>query len=91
MARFRTLRDALDPQEFVLVTGYLFRGFTITETPYQFNIILRATTLEGEGLYVMTQAPTPLDGLRKLVEGLNMGDGDKMWSKDKFFNGGAKN
>ena len=90
MPRFMSLRESFDPQAFLAVTGFFFRGLTVSATGNKFNVILRSTNQQGQGFYAMTVCDHPYDGLQALCQALSYGNGDSVWVKDKFFNGGAK-
>lgn len=86
MASSSPLDDLLfDHKEFAFLTGYIFRGLTISESGVGWNIVLRAFGHSQEALYCMTQHDEPREGLQLLLGALSTKSGPNLWRPDKYY------
>lgn len=83
------LRNLFDPHTFAFETGYTLRGLSVTQHTEGYNCIVRACNRQGEGLYCLTVANSPLEGLWRLWEAACQGNGSTIWRTDKFFSKGG--
>lgn len=77
----------LDPQQFAMDTGKVFRGLTITKKDNDYNIILRATDKEGVAIYALFQSESVEDGFKELLEILLSKQASYFWRFDGWANG----
>lgn len=77
--------NILDPKEFAHATGVVFRGLSVNPNKAGYNIVLRAFSKDRQAVYAMTTDIDAVEGLRRLFKAVSMGDGSKVWAKDKFY------